>query len=219
MQNNTLRFSNRVQDYIRYRPHYPGEVIDILKSEYGLSSEHIVADIGSGTGISSELFLENGNVVYAIEPNQEMREAAEILNLDSSNFHSCAGTGEATGLKDVSIDFIICAQTFHWLDADKAKKEFGQILKPQGKVVLIWNERSVESDFQKAYEETLYRCVAAYKEVSHRDISESNLSEFFAPRTMTKYHLPNYQDLDLKDSSVVCFLLLIFLRKGKSISD
>jgi ubiquinone/menaquinone biosynthesis C-methylase UbiE len=171
--------------------------MEILKSNYGLSPEHIVADIGSGTGISSELFIENGNEVYAIEPNREMRLAAESLNKGSSNFISIDGTGDATGLPDSSIDFIICAQTFHWLDAIEAKKEFWRILKPTGKVVLIWNERSIESDFQKEYEETLYRCVSAYKEVTHRDISESVLSDFFSPRTMTKYQLPNFQDLDL----------------------
>ena len=197
-QNNTLRFSNRVQDYIRYRPHYPSGVLDILKSHCGMSSEHIVADIGSGTGISSELFLQNGNLVYAIEPNREMRQAAETLHADIPHFHSREGTGENTGLEDASVDFIVCAQTFHWLDAILAKKEFVRILKPKGKIVLIWNERSINSDFQKKYEETLYRCVSAYKEVTHRDISETVLSDFFSPRTMSKYQLPNYQDLDLE---------------------
>lgn len=197
MKDNTLRFSNRVQDYILYRPHYPSGVMDILKSHYGLSPEHIVADLGSGTGISSEWFIENGNQVYAVEPNTEMRLAAESLNKGHLNFISRDGTGESTGLPDSSIDFIICAQTFHWLDAIEAKKEFLRILKPTGKVVLLWNERSIESDFQKEYEETLYRCVSAYKEVTHRDISESVLSDFFSPRTMTKYQLPNFQDLDL----------------------
>ena len=197
MKDNTLRFSDRVQDYILYRPHYPNGVMDILKSHYGLSSEHIVADIGSGTGISSEWFIENGNQVYAVEPNTEMRLAAESLNKGHLNFISRNGTGECTGLPGRSIDFVICAQTFHWLDSSLAKKEFWRILKPEGKVVLMWNERSVASDFQKEYEETLYRCVSAYKEVTHRDISESVLSDFFFPRTMTKYQLPNYQDLDL----------------------
>jgi SAM-dependent methyltransferase len=163
-----------------------------------LTPLHIIADIGSGTGISSEMFIENGNEVYAIEPNREMRIAAESLNKDRSNFISRDGTGECTGLPASFIDFIICAQTFHWLDAGLAKKEFWRILKPEGKVILLWNERSVESDFQKEYEETLYRCVSAYKEVTHRDISEGALSDFFAPHTMARYQLPNFQDLDLK---------------------
>jgi SAM-dependent methyltransferase len=197
MLGNTQRFSDRVEDYIRYRPHYPIDVLDILKSEYLLTPKHTIADIGSGTGISSEIFVNNGNKVYAIEPNTEMRFAAESLNKGHSNFISRDGTGECTGLPDSSIDFIICAQTFHWLDTSLAKKEFLRILKPTGKVVLIWNERSVDSEFQKEYEETLYRCVSAYKEVTHRDISESVLSDFFSPRTMTKYQLPNFQDLDL----------------------
>lgn len=197
MQNNTFRFSNRVQDYILYRPHYPSGMLDILKSDYSLSSEHIVVDIGSGTGISSELFLENGNQVYAIEPNREMRLAAEALHLDIPHFHSREGTGENTGLEDASADFLICAQTFHWLDTVQAKKEFGRILKPAGKVVLIWNERSIDSAFQVEYEDILQRCVDEYKYVSHRNISEVVLQDFFSPRTMVKYQLPNFQELDL----------------------
>lgn len=197
MADNTKRFSDRVEDYIRYRPHYPIEVLDILKSDYLLTPQYTIADIGSGTGISSELFLNNENVVYAVEPNMEMRLAAESLNKGYSNFISIDGTGECTGLPDSSIDLIICAQTFHWLDLSLAKKEFWRILKPEGKVVLIWNERSIESDFQKEYEETLYRCVSAYKEVTHRNISEGTLSEFFTPRTMVKHPLPNFQDIDL----------------------
>ena len=195
---NTLRFSNRVQDYILYRPHYPSGVLEILKSNYGLSAEHIVADIGSGTGISSELFLKNGNQVYAIEPNREMRLAAEALHADTPHFHSREGTGENAGLANASVDFIICAQTFHWLDASLAKKEFARILKPEGKIVLIWNERSVDSAFQVEYEDILLRCVEEYKYVSHRNISEAILVEFFSPRAMTKHLLPNVQDLDLK---------------------
>jgi SAM-dependent methyltransferase len=198
MPDNTLRFSNRVQDYILYRPRYPIDVLEILKSECFLTPQHIIADIGSGTGISSELFLNNDNLVHAVEPNMEMRLAAEYLNKGLSNFISVDGSGECTCLPDSSIDFIICAQTFHWLDSSLAKKEFGRILKPEGKIVLIWNERSIDSDFQKEYEETLYRCVSAYKEVTHRDISESILLDFFSPRTMSKYQLPNFQDLDLE---------------------
>ena len=146
MPNNTQRFSDRVEDYIRYRPHYPIDVLAILKSEYFLTPQHIVADIGSGTGISSELFLNNENVVYTVEPNEEMRLAAESINKDHSNFISINGTGECTGLPDSSIDFIISAQSFHWLDSSLAKKEFWRILKPDGKIVLLWNERSIDSD-------------------------------------------------------------------------
>ena len=101
---NTLRFSNRVQDYILYRPHYPSGVLEFLKSAYGLSAEHIAADIGSGTGISSELFLKNGNQVYAIEPNREMRMAAEALHADTPHFHSREGTGENTGLANAYLE-------------------------------------------------------------------------------------------------------------------
>lgn len=90
----TERFSTRVENYVKYRPHYPSAVIDLLQSECGLNRESIVADVGSGTGILSELFLKHGCSVHGIEPNREMREAGEKLLRDYSNFKSIDGTAE-----------------------------------------------------------------------------------------------------------------------------
>ena len=131
------RFSNRVENYIKYRPDYPNEVIAFLKIQKLLTAESVIADIGSGTGISTELFLKQGNVVAGVEPNKEMREAGERLLKKYSNFKSIDATAENTTLENKSIDLVIAGQAFHWFDKEKSKKEFQRILKPNGTVVLM----------------------------------------------------------------------------------
>ena len=119
----TRRFSNRVDDYVRYRPHYPPGVLDRLREGIALTPRTVIADVGSGTGISTELFLQNGNTVFAIEPNPEMRAAAERLLGGRPNFHSVRGTAEATTLPDGSVDCVVAAQAFHWFDPEKTRVE------------------------------------------------------------------------------------------------
>ena len=154
----TQRFSDRVENYIRYRPSYPAQVLETLRSECGLSASSTVADIASGTGIFSRLLLEDGNRVYGVEPNREMRQAAERLLADFRGFMSIAGTAEATTLPDQSVEFATAAQAAHWFDLPKARKEFARILKPQGWAVLIWNERCTDTTpFLREYEELLLR--------------------------------------------------------------
>ncbi|MEX1276977.1 MAG: methyltransferase domain-containing protein, partial [Bacteroidota bacterium] len=114
--NSTTRFSNRVENYIRYRPRYPEEVIRILEKEFGLTDESVIADIGSGTGISSELFLHNGYVVFAVEPNAEMRHAAERQFGSDPRFFSIAGTAEESTLEPASVHFVVAGQACHWFD-------------------------------------------------------------------------------------------------------
>ena len=152
----TLRFSDRVENYIRYRPGYPPQVLETLQAECGLTPAAVVADIACGTGIFTRMLLQNGNRVYGVEPNREMREAAERLLADHPNFTSVAGTAEATTLPGHSIDLATAAQAAHWFDLPKARQEFARILKPAGWAVLIWNERSTDaSPFLRAYEELL----------------------------------------------------------------
>jgi ubiquinone/menaquinone biosynthesis C-methylase UbiE len=128
----TQRFSSRVELYVKYRPHYPAAVLDILTSECALSPVSVVADAGSGTGILTELFLRNGNSVFGVEPNREMREAGETLLKSYSQFTSIAGRAEATTLADHSVDFVVAGQAFHWFDCQKARREFARILKTEG---------------------------------------------------------------------------------------
>jgi SAM-dependent methyltransferase len=177
----TTRFSNRAEDYAKYRPHYPLEVLQFLISKLGLTKGSVIADIGSGTGISSELFVQNGNLVYGVEPNKEMREAAERLFRRQKNFVSVNATAENTTLRSRSVDFIVAGQAFHWFDLPKAKYEFRRILRPDGFVVLIWNDRKTESsDLLRGYEILLNRYGTDYKEVKHISIGIRHLDQLFA---------------------------------------
>jgi ubiquinone/menaquinone biosynthesis C-methylase UbiE len=194
---NTKRFSNRVEDYIKYRPTYPNEMINVLKKELGLTKDKVIADIGSGTGISSIPFLKNENRVFGIEPNTEMREAQEQILKQFSNFTSINGTAEETNLDNNSVDLIFCAQAFHWFDKEKSKKEFSRILKENGNLVFVWNSRSTKTEFQIEYEQILYNNIEEYKNVNHRNIEELDIEKFFNPKTMIMIELENEQTFDL----------------------
>ena len=195
--NSTTRFTDRVENYIKYRPSYPADVIEYLKSEGILKADTVIADIGSGTGLSAEMFLKNGNSVYGVEPNDAMREAAEKLLSAYSNFRSINATAEETALPVNSIDLILCAQAFHWFDIQKVKIEFKRILKPTGRVCLIWNERILDGNpFLVAYEKLLLKYGTDYKNVRHENIDENKLNEFFeSGYTMKTF--PNKQVFDL----------------------
>jgi SAM-dependent methyltransferase len=194
----TQRFSSRVENYIKYRPSYPLQMVATLRDECQLSPETLVADIGSGTGLLSELFLRNGNRVLAIEPNPEMRLAAERTWRDHPNFVSLAGRAEATGLGDQSVDFIVAGQAFHWFDQDQARLEFTRLLKPAGWVMLIWNERQTSgTPFLVAYEELLQRYATDYTQVDHRYVvDEAALSRFFGSGGFRHKAFPYRQDFD-----------------------
>jgi ubiquinone/menaquinone biosynthesis C-methylase UbiE len=177
----TARFSDRVENYVRYRPGYPPEVIELLRTECGLQSNHVIADIASGTGIFTKLLLENGNPVYAVEPNPEMREAGSSLLSAYDKLTSVAGTAEETTLPSASAEFVTAAQAAHWFDRDRARREFARILKPAGWCVLIWNERrTATTAFLRDYEELLLTYGTDYKEVRH-ERTTAVIHEFFAP--------------------------------------
>jgi SAM-dependent methyltransferase len=197
MTDSKSRFSSRVENYIRYRPGYPSGVIETLKGECGLTAAAIIADIGSGTGILTELFLREGNRVCGIEPNREMREAGERLLAGYPGFTSMAAAAEDTTLADRSVDFITAGQAFHWFDRARARAEFRRILKPGGWIVLIWNERLVSvTPFLADYEEWLKTYATDYTQVDHRQIDERVLAEFFAPDSFTMKSFPNRQAFD-----------------------
>ncbi|HZS04687.1 MAG TPA: class I SAM-dependent methyltransferase [Blastocatellia bacterium] len=198
MTDSTHRFSSRVDNYIKYRPTYPPAIIETLREECGLKPASVIADIGSGTGILTELFLRNGNPVFGVEPNPEMREAGERLLSGYSNFVSVTGTAEATTLPDHSVDLVTAGQAFHWFDRAKARVEFARILKPDGWVALVWNERLVSvTPFLADYEEWLMRYATDYAQVDHRQIDESMLAEFFGSRSFRLKTFPNRQVFDL----------------------
>ena len=194
--NSTTRFSDRVQYYIKYRPKYPKEILDFFKKELKLSIRHAIADIGSGTGFLSRLFLQNGNVVYGVEPNVEMRQAAEKLLRQYPNFKSIDGSAEFTDLESGSIDFITAAQAFHWFDIKLSRSEFMRILKPEGWVVLIWNERTETSPFLKAYEKLLQTYAIDYTKVDHRKVDDKMLSKLFGSENYELKLFQNEQQFD-----------------------
>ena len=176
----TERFSNRAKFYDQYRPGYPEEIIELLKSECDLSPSSVIADIGSGTGILSRLFLRNGNIVFGVEPNREMREVAEELLREYQNFRSINGNAEATDLRGKSVELVTAGQAFHWFHIEKAKEEFSRILKPGGRVVLIWNDRRTDSTpFLQAYEGLLTKFGTDYKKVDFKNFDTGAFSQFF----------------------------------------
>lgn len=195
----TLRFSSRVENYIRYRPGYPPRVLETLRTDCGLSSDSVVADIACGTGIFTKMLLENGNAVFGVEPNREMREAAERLLAGYPKFTSVAGTAEASNLPDGSVDFATAAQAAHWFDLGKAREEFARILKPKGWAVLLWNERSTDTTpFLRAYEELLLAYGTDYEQVRHEHTTDK-IGDFFLSSPFQSREFDMQQGFDYAD--------------------
>lgn len=179
--NATSRFSDRVENYVRYRPGYPPEVLQMLKTECGLVPSHACADLASGTGIWTRDLLENGNTVFGVEPNAEMREAGERLLREFPKFTSVVGTAEATTLANQSVDFVTAAQAAHWFDRARARTEFVRILKPGGWLVLLWNERITDSTaFLRDYEQLLLTYGTDYQDIRH-ERTTAEVNQFFDP--------------------------------------
>ena len=189
------RFSTRVNDYVRYRPSYPTALLDLLRGECALRPGHGIADIGSGTGFLSELFLKNGNRVYGIEPNKEMRQAGEEYLASYDGFSSIDGSAESTTLDDNSVDFVTAGQSFHWFEPDSARREFARILKPGGWMVIAWNDRRMEeAPFTRAYENILERFGIDYKKVKDSYPETDRIRGFLS--NFVQRDLPNQQILD-----------------------
>lgn len=177
------RFSDRVENYIRYRPGYPPTVLACLVEEFGLRSDHVIADVGSGTGISAEVFLRHGCSVFAVEPNADMRAAAERLLAAYPRFTSINGTAERTTLADASVAWIVAAQAFHWFDVVAARREFSRILRPGGRVALLWNERREDTPFLAAYETLIREYATDYTQVRHENArADGRIEQFFGSR-------------------------------------
>ncbi|MEX2582949.1 MAG: methyltransferase domain-containing protein [Gemmatimonadota bacterium] len=199
VRNPTGRFTDRVANYVLYRPNYPSGVLDVLREETGLTSEHVIADIGSGTGISSELFLRNGNGVYGVEPNEAMRSAAVDLEERYGSYRCVDGTAEATGLASASVAYVVAGQAFHWFDQARARTEFARILEPDGWVVLLWNARRTDSTpFLREYERLLRTFGTDYGAVQHTNIDIEYLRPFFAPSMLQLRRLYNEQRFDFE---------------------
>jgi SAM-dependent methyltransferase len=191
------RFSNRVADYVRHRPGYPAAMYDLLARDCGLRTEHVIADIGSGTGLLSKLFLDRGNPVLGVEPNPEMRAGGEEFLRGYSKFTSINGSAETTTLGDASVNFITAGQAFHWFDPTVARREFHRILKPDGFVVVAWNDRRIsETRFGREYEDLLVRFSTDYTRVKETYPEAAAMQRFFGESNFHSAELPNFQEFD-----------------------
>ena len=197
MKDSTQRFTDRVEDYIKYRPSYPQEVIQTLVQEAGLSAGKVIADIGSGTGILTRQLLETNCKVHAIEPNAAMRAAAEEMLGNHPGFISINATAENTSLPDRSLDGIAAGQAFHWFDRLATKVEFRRVLRPGGFIALVWNSWQTDSsDFIKDYTKLLLEWGTDYQRVSRTNVDDAAIRQFFHPRTFQKFTFPHYQTFD-----------------------
>ena len=196
MRDPTTRFSDRVDNYVRFRPAYPDALVNTLINSCSLGRNSVVADIGSGTGIFTRQLLEKQLQVIGVEPNREMRQAAENLLSGYSLFTSVSGSAEDTHVAEGAVDLIVAAQAFHWFRGNETKKEFLRILKAQGWVALIWNRRKMQQAFQQDYEALLREHAPEFETINHANISDNVIAEFFAPNTYQKASFENAQVFD-----------------------
>jgi SAM-dependent methyltransferase len=193
----TQRFTDRVSDYVKYRPGYPREIVTFLHERCGLKQGARVADVGAGTGISARCFLDAGHPVVAVEPNDAMRAAADAWLGAHDGYASVSGTAEATTLPDASVDLVIAAQAFHWFDQEAARREFARVLTPGGLVALFWNSRLVGgSPFLEGYEALLQRDGVDYQAVSERYGDDQSMAAWFGEGLLHATQFPNAQTLD-----------------------
>lgn len=199
MSDFTTRFSDRVADYVRYRPSYHVAVIRTLEAELGITPQHTrVVDLGCGTGISAALFLDEGYSVVGVEPNAEMGKAAEERLGAHERFRLVAGTAEHTTLPEASCDLVVAAQAFHWFDPGPTRAEMKRVLAADGAVALVWNERRTDStEFLRAYEALLQRFGTDYAQVVHRGFTDASIAAFFGGAGGNARVFPSHQDFDL----------------------
>ncbi|HEX9392104.1 MAG TPA: class I SAM-dependent methyltransferase [Usitatibacteraceae bacterium] len=198
VDNSTTRFSSRVDDYVKYRPPYPPEILDLLAAKCALTPESVIADIGSGTGMLAKLFLDNGNAVIGVEPNAEMRAAGEKYLAEYGRFTSMDGSAEATRLPVHAMDFVVAGQAFHWFDRDRTRKEFLRLLKPDGVLALIWNDRRLDSTpFMRDYEALLREYGSDYRDIDHKKFQQREILAPFFGGEFFEASFDNNRSLDL----------------------
>lgn len=195
----TSRFSDRVDHYIKSRPGYPPQIYEALHQSAGLAPGDQVADLGSGTGLLSRIFLDRGHPLFAIEPNPDMRQAAEALLANQPGFTSLDGRAERIPLPNASIDFVVAGQAFHWFEPEAAKAEIQRILKPGKQVALIWNSRRLEVPFMLAYERILLAYGKDYALVDQQQVvTDATVAAFYAPHSPQKAAFLNHQIFDFE---------------------
>ena len=194
-------FSGRVDDYVRTRPSYPHALLSVLRDACGLGASSVVADLGSGTGLFTRLLLETGATIYAVEPNDEMRAAAETMLKGEPGFRSVAGAAEATTLPDASVDIVTAAQAFHWFDVERTRVELHRILRAApgeaANVALVWNDRELEANaFHREYEELLVRRCPRYRELQGKADTTEKFDALLGAGRWRRVSVANEQRLD-----------------------
>lgn len=195
--NPTTRFSDVVENYVKYRPDYPAQVLECLEENFGLTRGDVVADIGSGTGIFTKHFVKAGYKTYGVEPNEQMRKYCERDLASYPNFKPVDGQAEQTELPDKYIDLITVAQAFHWFDTRIAVPEFYRILKPSGLIALVWNERKTLCNaFMDGYDNLLRQYCPDYTATDHKNYSFERIMEIFPGKKVERKKFDNYQEMD-----------------------
>jgi SAM-dependent methyltransferase len=191
-------YATRAEHYAKHRPRYPAELLQILTKECGLSPDWVIADVGSGTGLLTELFLENGNAAFGVEPDQAMREAGEHYLRAYSEFRSVAGTAEDTTLAENCTDIVTVGQTFHWFDLVQAKAEFRRILRPGGWVAVVWYQPAHDgSPFLRAQSEVMQRHVRPLTQPPRNRLDDATLSWFLGEERSDTRAVESFEMLGL----------------------
>lgn len=195
----TTRFTDRVADYVRFRPGYPPALLAWLRTEHGIGPAWRVADVGAGTGLSARPFLEAGHEVTAVEPNAAMRAAAQAALGASPRFRAVDATAERTGLGDAAVDLVVAAQAFHWFDPEAIHREWRRILRPGGLALVLWNSRRTGgTPFLAGYEALLRAHAADYAAVERRYPDEAAMRRWFGAGLRDARSFENRQVLDLE---------------------
>lgn len=195
----TARFSDRVDDYVRYRPDYPQALLTWLQREMDVDMSWRVADVGAGTGISAKMFLDAGYRVTAIEPNAPMRAAAEQWLRAYESFAAVDGRADATGLAEASVDLVTVAQAFHWFDEDATRREFARILRPGGLAAIWWNSRRLTGTrFLEGYETLLLTFGTDYTSVAERYADDAHMRAWFGSGFRGSASFEHAQRLDFE---------------------
>jgi len=194
MKDSRERFTATVDNYEKYRPTYPPDLIDWIVTTCEMGPTSRIADVGCGTGISTRLFAARGLDVVGIDPNEAMLDRARRAG--GGTF--VKGEAAATGLDPASIDAIVGGQAFHWFDLEPTFREFRRILKPGGWCAAFWNVRSMEPGFLGDYESTLNRHSAEYAKVGAHDDAVGRLRNHPEVHDPKLAVFPNLQRLDLE---------------------
>lgn len=207
-------FSSKVRDYLLSRPDYPASLLSGLRSMGALPAGALIADVGAGTGLLSRALLLEGYRVEAIEPNDEMRAAADLALADFAGYRSRKGSAEQTGLRDQSVDLITAAQAFHWFDVSRAKAECLRVLKTAGRVALIWNDRVLSDPINQALDEVMAHYGGQLRKATSAAEERRHVPLFFGDGATTTLDLPHEQTLTRQG-----LLALVFSRSYMPAQD